>query len=126
MCQALATPVYINEWLHCPKPSAKNSSEKRMISRKKPRSSVLVTNSLSTTPSIIVCTLESLNFNDNFLQLGFIEFRVDRQRKNLARGAFGFRQIIARAQPAFVRGLKMDWHRIVDQCTYSFRLQKRP
>src|SRR5215472_5805719 len=52
MCQALAVPGYISEWLHWPK-CPKNSSVSRMISRKKPRSSVWVTSCLITTPSII-------------------------------------------------------------------------
>src|SRR5258708_21566272 len=51
MCQALAVPGYISEWLHCPKCS-KSSSVSRMTSRKKPRSSACVTSSLTTTPSI--------------------------------------------------------------------------
>src|SRR5919197_3388778 len=55
MCQALAVPAYISEWLHCPNPS-KKASVTRMISRKKPRSSGCVTSSLISTPAI-ACTL---------------------------------------------------------------------
>src|SRR5919201_4968742 len=51
MCHALATPGYINEWLHCPKCSKKPSLS-RMTSRKKPRSSTCVLSSFSSTPSI--------------------------------------------------------------------------
>src|SRR5712692_1372272 len=51
MCQALVTPGCMSEWLHWPKCS-KNPSVSRITSRKKPRSSVCVTSSLSTTPSM--------------------------------------------------------------------------
>src|SRR6266481_3462247 len=60
MCHALAVPGCISEWLHCPKWS-KNGSSSRMISRKKPRSSVWVTSCFSSTPSsiwlVLVCTV---------------------------------------------------------------------
>src|SRR5262249_5712750 len=45
-------PGYITAWLHWPNRS-KNGSVCRMISRKNPRSSVLVTSSLISTPSSI-------------------------------------------------------------------------
>ncbi len=50
MCQALAVPGYISEWLHCPKWS-KNGSVSRITSRKNPRSSVCVVSCFSSTPS---------------------------------------------------------------------------
>src|SRR5579884_1965435 len=52
MCQALAVPGYISEWLHWRK-WEKNPSVSRMISRKNPRSSAWVTSCLISTPSII-------------------------------------------------------------------------
>src|SRR5229473_8642101 len=52
MCQALAVPGYISEWLHWPKCS-KKSSVSRITSRKKPRSSACVTSCLITTPSMV-------------------------------------------------------------------------
>src|SRR5918911_3604690 len=51
MCQALVTPGYMSEWLHCPKCSNSESVSRR-ISRKKPRSSACVTSSFSSTPSM--------------------------------------------------------------------------
>src|SRR4029077_6725246 len=59
MCQALAVPGYIMEWLHWPKCS-KRSSVSRITSRKKPRSSACVTSSLTTTPSIAVTVATSI------------------------------------------------------------------
>src|SRR5579859_6234916 len=59
MCQALAVPGYIIEWLHWPKWS-KNSSVSRITSRKKPRSSAWVTSCLTTTPSSSCARLASV------------------------------------------------------------------
>src|SRR5262245_48904757 len=115
MCQALATPVCIKEWPHCPKPSSKKGSVLRMISRKKPRSSTCVTSSLTTTPSIMGSVLGLGERAHDRLKLGVEKLGIHRQRQHLARGALGLGQRFRPADPALIGLLQVNWHRVVDE-----------
>src|SRR4051794_26493353 len=114
MCHALATPAYISEWLHCPKPAPKKSSVARMTSRKNPRSSVWVTSSLMATPSIMSC-LGALEFAygvDDLPDLVVAQLGIHREGEDLVCGALGLRQR-PRADAAAVGRLQVDRNGIV-------------